>query len=118
MPRVAEGGTVLIYETVPTKAVVGFFTVKKVVRLPLPTLWSLARGNAELTKEEFLSYFDGLTEGAGILVRKAVRFSRPIDLAELRTLWPGFQPPQGFRYLNDEALQSLYAKTECKRRAA
>lgn len=110
MPRIGSQDTVIVYETVPTKAVVGFFVVESVERLPLSQLWRKVRNVAGVTRTEFFDYFNGLTEGVAIFVGDVERFSQPLPLAELRVLWPDFHPPQGFRYLDDEALETLHRK--------
>lgn len=116
LPRVGPQDTVLIYATVPTMAVIGFFVVEGLVRLPLGPLWRRVRDIAGVTRAEYLDYFDGLTEGVGIFIGEIQRFSRPLSLAELRLLWPGFQPPQGFRYLDNEALDLLRSVSGSPRR--
>jgi len=109
-----------MYETVPTKAVVGLFVVEGVERLPVKQLWRKVRDISGVTRTEFLDYFDGLTEGVAIFTGETERFIRPLHLTELRALWPGFHPPQGFRYLDDEALRLLcsVSKSTPRRKAA
>ena len=115
LPRVVTNDAVVIYATVPTAAIVGFFTVESVRRLPLGPLWRRVRDIAGVTRAEYLDYFAGLTEGVGIFIDNVVKFSRPIPLWELRTFWPGFVPPQGFRYLAPGGLELLQSKgLECR----
>lgn len=114
LPHVAANDYVVVYATVPTAAVVGYFTVNRVERLPLGPLWRKVRDISGVTRAEFLEYFAGLTEGAGIFVGDVVPFSRPLPLEELRALWPGFHPPQGFRYLDAERFALL--RSVCSRR--
>jgi predicted transcriptional regulator len=118
LPRIAAGDAVVIYATVPTTAVVGFFTVESVERLPLGPLWRRVRDVAGVTRAEYLAYFDGLVEGVAIFVRKAQRLSQPLPLRQLRALWPGFHPPQGFRYLDAGAVDQMCSLTMEVRRAA
>ena len=112
LPRVGSQDTVVIYVTAPTKAVVGFFVVESVERLPLGQLWRRVRDIAGVTRAEYLDYFDGLTEGVAIFIRNAGWFSRPVPLTELRTRWPGFHPPQGFRYLDKGTFDLLCSVRE------
>jgi len=120
LPRIGSQDTVVVYETVPTKAVVGLFVVEGVERLPVKQLWRKVRDISGVTRTEFLDYFDGLTEGVAIFTGETERFSRPLHLSELKVLWPGFHPPQGFRYLDDEALRLLcsVSKSTPRRKAA
>jgi predicted transcriptional regulator len=118
LPRVGAHDSVVIYATAPTMAVVGFFTVESVLRLPLGPLWHRVRDIAGLRRAEYLDYFDGVTEGVGIFVGDVTRFNQPIPLAELRALWQGFHPPQGFRYLDSGALHLLCSACAGRRMAA
>lgn len=106
-PRLAKGEKVLVYSTVPTAAVIGTFTVEAIITARLDPLWRRTRGIAAVTRNEFRSYFDGLETGVGICVGQAQPFRSPIPLCALRNLWPGFQPPQGFRYLTSEEVSKL-----------
>lgn len=107
LPRVGAQDNVVIYVTAPTMAVVGFFVVEGVSRLPLRPLWRRVRDIAGVRRAEYLDYFDGLAEGVGIFIGETERFSRPLPLGELRLLWPGFHPPQSFRYLDNGAVDLL-----------
>jgi predicted transcriptional regulator len=106
-PRIGHSETVLVYATVPTAALVGAFEVETVQRLPLDDLWRRVKDIAEVTRDEFTDYFQGLTEGVGIFVTSTMRFEHPVPLAELRRLWKGFHPPQGFRYIESCDLNRL-----------
>ena len=92
-------------------AVVGYFTVQNIDRLPLGLLWRKVRNIAGISYLEYKSYFDGLTKGVGIFIKDIVQFDRQISLAEMRQVLPDFHPPQGFRYLDNktfELLRSFY----------
>ncbi len=111
----------MVYATAPKMAIVGFFTVKYIERLPLGPLWRRVRNVAGVTRAEYTNYFDGLTEGVGIFVADVTRLGQPIPLAELREVWPGFHPPQGFRYLDDRAwgwLRTIACASGVGRKAA
>ncbi len=113
-PRVGPSETVLVYATVPTAALIGVFEVENVQRLPLDDLWRRVTNIAEVTRDEFRDYFHGLTEGVGIFVASAMRLEYPVPLAELRRIWKGFHPPQGYRYILNRDLDRL----DCWKHAA
>ena len=108
----------VVYATVPVAAVVGFFTVDRIEQLPLRQLWRLVRDIAGVTRTEFLDYFHGTSNGVGIFIADVKRLDNPVPLEKLRTFWPGFHPPQGFRYLNSEALDFLRSVSSKHRIAA
>lgn len=112
LPSVSSDGIVVIYATAPVAAVVGRFAIQDVQRLPLEELWRQVHDIAGVTQAEYLDYFRGLATGVGIFVGQAQRFRRSISLDELRVLWPRFQPPQGFRYLEHAAVKMLCSVSE------
>lgn len=111
VPRVAKGDQVLVYSTMPVAAVIGLFTVEQVVESQLEPLWRRTRTIAAVTRDEFNSYFVGLEMGVGIWVGSVKSFRTPIPLWTLRQLWPGFHPPQGFRYLKPHEITALLNET-------
>ncbi len=116
-PRIAKGDEVLVYSTIPTAAVIGTFTVENVTETRLEPLWRRTRATAAVTREQFNSYFDGLETGIGIWVGQVRPFQSPISLWSLRNLWPGFHPPQGFRYLTPQEIELLFDLTDSSARA-
>ncbi|EDL59370.1 hypothetical protein PM8797T_29518 [Gimesia maris DSM 8797] len=44
-----------------------------------------------------------------VVVLNPISFLEPVTLERLRQAWPNFQPPQGFRYLDDE--QASFVKS-------
>lgn len=107
MPRVGSSDTVLLYATVPDAVLVGMFEIQTIQQLPLDRLWRRVKSISGVTRDEFVGYFHGLTEGVGILVASTTRFRHPVPLTELRQVWKGFHPPQGFRYITSEDLCRL-----------
>jgi predicted transcriptional regulator len=107
LPRVLAGDQVLMYAKLPIGKLVGSFTVASVSRLPLRALWSEVRGFAGISKAEFSQYFSGARTGVAIHVDAPRGFDLQVSLTELRRIWPGFHPPQGFRYLGDGDLTAL-----------
>lgn len=106
-PKLSADDKVIVYATVPRAEVIGTFTVDSVVSDTLGKLWQNTRANASVTKSEFDDYFHGMDTGVGIWVGKKILFPSPIPLSMLRELWPGFHPPQGFRYLTESQCEDL-----------
>jgi predicted transcriptional regulator len=117
-PHVADNAKVFIYETFPTMAIVGSFSIGCVVRLELGPLWRQVKDDAGITREEYDKYFGGLSAGVGIFVRDFIRLRRHIGLDELRAVWPMFHPPQGFRYLDQVSVETLTSLATICRKAA
>ncbi len=94
-----KDGPALIYATAPRMELVATFHVASVICAPLGLLWQLVRETAAVSRREFDQYFSGLANGVAIHIADVSEFQRPIPLTALRTVWPGFHPPQGFRYV-------------------
>lgn len=93
-----KGDLVLIYVSSPVKALAGGFKVDCVVEKPLKDLWQMVQKKAGVTRQEFDTYYDGVSVGVGIFFKNknVVKLSEPIKLDILKE--QRFYPPQGFRY--------------------
>lgn len=91
--------------------------IRRVRQLPLLLLWQAVKDLASVTRKEFNAYFDGLEMGVAIELANAKELDQRISLEDLRCLWPGFNPPQGFCYI-DESDHALVATASRARRAA
>lgn len=98
-PDCSPGDVLVLYETSPTMAIVGFATVKSISRETPRALWATVSEAAAISRTEFSRYFAGRDLGAGIHLSGAQTLSRPISLAEARTIAPVFRPPQSWCYL-------------------
>jgi predicted transcriptional regulator len=97
-PKLNAGDLVLVYVSAPIKALMGAFTVGRVLVKTPEELWFDARGTAAVTKEEFDAYFSGAALGYGICISDSWTLAQPVHLERLRELAPGFHPPQSFIY--------------------
>lgn len=98
---VAPGAVLLIYSTSPTQAIVGTAHIRGVRKLPLDSLWAEHGGAACITRQDFDSYFSGLSEGYAILLSDVRPFARQVAAADLREQF-NFVAPQSFMYLRQE----------------
>src|ERR1041385_843327 len=99
-PRVETQDLVIVYASTPVRAIVGAFRVKQVLERSPAALWKEVRQHAGITRSEFDQYYFGAPKGYGILLHSAIRLQQPVKLWRLRQLWPGFHPPQCYRYLD------------------
>lgn len=99
-PRVAEGDTVLVYVSSPTKALIGGFEVASVVESEPEKLWSTVKDCAGITEEEFIAYYSGSERAFGIFIKRSWHLKTPLDLSKLKNKWADFHPPQSYRYLS------------------
>lgn len=105
-PRI-KSGKALIYATAPQMELVASFRIAAVVHAPLSLLWQTVHDVAGVTRREFDAYFSGLQAGNAIHIADVLEFRAPVSLHELRAVWSGFHPPQGFRYLDSQEIAKL-----------
>ena len=109
-PRVTKGDVVIIYESSPTMAIVGFGIVNLVIADQPSKMWSQVSSLAGVNKEEYDQYYLGANFGYAINFSKIISLSRRVPLKNLRKKVNGFHPPQSYRYLcTNEALSLCFA---------
>lgn len=99
-PRVDIGAWVLIYETAPSKCVIALGRIERITSRPLDKLWREVRRAAAIPRDLFDNYYAGTDVGHAIFLRDVKRVSKPIPLAYIERVIPGFRPPQSFRYVS------------------
>ncbi|MCL4202483.1 MAG: ASCH domain-containing protein [Pirellulaceae bacterium] len=103
-PRLQSGDMIAVYATKPRCELVGIVRVVAVRQSTPCMLWMTVGSEAGIDRQQYDEYFAGSEAAIGIELADPVRFKRPATLQELRAVWPGFHPPQSYRYLNlDEA---------------
>ncbi len=110
-PISAPRGTIAyIYSTSPVRAMIGSVEIENVVKLPVADIWKKYGKMAQIDRPNFDEYFYGVKHGFALKFTNVRRFTRQIDLAELRKRF-GFEPPQSFLYATPvlrTALQDEY----------
>lgn len=106
-PRVTKGDWVLVYVTSPLKILIGGCRVERLIEAPLPSLWSEVRHGACVSRAVFDEYYAGTQTGFAIVFGEVRRLDHPIGLRRLRELLPDFRPPQCYRYLSLQDVESL-----------
>lgn len=107
-----EPDTVIwIYVKKPLGAVVGYARVVDGYSYAPSTLWNKFSKVSGLTRQEFFSYFNGVSKGFALALTEAERLPRPITLESLRKGSDGFHPPQFFmRLTSDDRVLRLLQK--------
>jgi predicted transcriptional regulator len=99
-PRAKPGTPVLIYASTPTKALVGGCWVSGLVVAEPDEVWELHGHLTSVDRAEFDDYFAGAGHAVAIQVANPWTLDEALGLQVLRERWPGFHPPQSFRYLD------------------
>lgn len=105
-PRISVGSLMLIYETMPTKALTGVAVITSVNTMPLRSLWGIAEREGGILRDAFFSYFDGLEDGFAISIRSATQFPVPVPLSAMTEIY-GLQAPQSYREIPDHLTAAL-----------
>ncbi len=98
-PRVINGDIVLIYETSPTMALVGYGIVESVISDAPNKLWNNVGNRSGVTRSESNKYYLGAEIGYAINFSQVNCLATPVNLPSLRKRIEGFHPPQSYRYL-------------------
>lgn len=105
-PDVTPGAWLIIYTTQPVGAVVGMARIEKVAVGSITGVWRNHGADAAITRRRYRSYFASSPQAIAIVLGEFVPFG-PLDLDELRALFPGFCAPQSWRYLSRDDVAAL-----------
>lgn len=92
---------VLVYSSSPIKRIIGYFTIKQIVKDSPQRLWEQFGPDGFINKEDFLKYFDQKKTGYSICIDKTTRFSQDINPLDV---FEKFTPPQSFCYNYEDSL--------------
>ena len=99
IPNLSEGDELLIYASAPVMAIVGAVEVIKVVQDAPVDLWQMVRAHAGVAHEFYEQYYHDYATAYGIFLGRTQFYDRECSLPSLRKAWPGFVPPQNYRYV-------------------
>ncbi|SDQ79455.1 helix-turn-helix domain-containing protein [Brevundimonas sp. 374] len=103
---VSEGTRALIYETSPTRALIGMAEISGVSRMSPDELWAAYSEEACIARTDFDNYFSGVEVGVAIRLCRARPLRRTIELPELRSRF-SFEPPQSFLYASAQMRDAM-----------
>lgn len=92
--HVEPGSIIWLYVKKPIGAVIGYAVVGATYSAAPIKVWRKFEPVTGLSRDEFLSYFEGATSACAMGISAPKRLMRPIPLDELRAASPGFHPPQ------------------------
>ncbi|MBO9997947.1 MAG: ASCH domain-containing protein [Cyanobacteria bacterium SID2] len=101
-PKIQKGDFILVYESSPSKSLIGWFEVQGIICESPKKLWDKVKNKAGVTKEEFDAYYQKSTLGVGICINSIHCIK--MSLEDVRKQWNQFKPPQNFHYLKEEEI--------------
>ncbi len=97
-PKIENSDLALVYESSPTKSMVGAFIVGEVISMPPAKLWRKIGKHSGVSKTEFDRYYEGCEEACAIEIAKYWSLAKRVGLRQLRSKVK-IEPPQSYRYL-------------------
>lgn len=111
-PLLASGTVVWLYGTVPQGKVMAVARIGHVTVAPVKQIWDEFSQSLGLSKDEFDDYLWDRTQAAAIALDQITEIESPMNLPALRSLEPGFQPPQFFRHIRCGNLLNQLLQTQ------
>jgi predicted transcriptional regulator len=112
-PNVKTGDYVIIYATVPVKAVIGFAKIKSIIEMTPLIMWNKNSNKLGIKKDAFDKYYKNTNRAIGIELSSICKFEFGFLLTKIKELYPGFTPPQTYRYIsNFQALRTYKVLVE------
>jgi predicted transcriptional regulator len=88
---------VFIYECSPSKNIVGWFTIKRILSGSPEKIWDICRSLSGIKKRKFFTYCNGKKVIYALEIDRVFQFKTPINPFEICS---DFRPPQNFSYLD------------------
>lgn len=88
---------VFIYECHPSKNIVGWFSVKRVLSGSPKKIWEKCKNLSGIERKEYFTYCNGKRVIYAFEIDETFQFDNPIDPFEIIS---DFKPPQNFTYLD------------------
>jgi predicted transcriptional regulator len=89
---------VIIYESYPTKNIVGWFSVKNIHTGSPEEIWDKCNDKGGIDKEKYFSYCNGKNIIHAFEIDNTTPLKNPLNPFELDC---NFKPPQNFSYLDE-----------------
>ena len=100
MPSVKVGDTIIVYSTVPVKAIVGTCKISDIIEESPENIWLEHSKKLGISDEAFWKYYKNSSKSIGIGLSEICKFDLHIPLSEIKKIHPSFHPPQCFKYVS------------------
>jgi predicted transcriptional regulator len=105
-PSVTPGTLIIIYATKPIGAIVGTARISEVSNGSPDEMWNDHRTEVGISRQEFDNYLDGANSAYILGIAEVQHLVPLLTLEQIREA-TNFQPPQGYRYVNHNMLNTL-----------
>lgn len=100
MPKAQIGDFVLIYSTVPDKAIIGFARIENIIERSPNTMWNEFSDKLGIDKFRFDEYYLNYKRAIGLELSYVCKLKTRISLKDIKSMYPKFSPPQTYRYIS------------------
>lgn len=107
-PHIDKGSVVLIYSTLPVKALIGACVVESVIKDTPLKLWKEYSQLLGIDRKRYFEYYEGSELAVGIRLTSIQKFNHEIPLASIKNHFPEFTPPQTFKYFIKSRFEKAY----------
>lgn len=103
-PSLEVGAWVWFYGKVPYGKIMAVGVLRSIVTECPEEIWNKYSRCIALDRDKFDQYLAGRKYATALSFEKVIPLNKPIDLIQLRTAQPNFQPPQFFKRLSEGEL--------------
>ncbi len=107
-PNINDDDIILLYSTLPVKAIVGICRFERIIEAAPEEIWTHYSHLVGIDKDRFIEYYKNTETAIGIVLKDINKLDRSITLDSLRKKMPTFTPPQTFKYFNKKQFLSHY----------
>jgi predicted transcriptional regulator len=92
---------VFIYESSPSKSIVGCFSVRRIHSGSPEEIWRKCKERSGMGRNNYLTYCNGTKIIHALEIKKTLRFDSPINPFKILS---DFKPPQSYLYLDGSTI--------------
>ncbi|CAM1360722.1 conserved hypothetical protein [Tenacibaculum litopenaei] len=108
-PNLKKGDLIIVYNTLPDKAIVGVCKVNEIIQSTPDEIWNNYSTDLGIDKKRYFEYYLGRDKAVGLRIDSFRKFKNRISLDTIREFLPDFTPPQTFKYYNRDLLTGILA---------
>lgn len=98
---------IFVYSSSPEKKILGFFTIKEIIKNSPENLWKEFNKIGGIEKNAFFNYYQGSDTGFSIKISEVEKYDNGIDPTDI---FDNFCAPQSFIYLEKKTVMNLEKK--------
>lgn len=109
-PCAQVGDYVIIYSTIPVKAIVGFAKIENIIESSPEEMWDKHSKKLGIDKLRFDEYYAKSVRSIGLELSCVCKIRNNIPLESIRSIYPKFTPPQSYKYVSLFSAYRVYKK--------